>query len=240
MSTDIVAGEGNISEATAEARAKLQALLSVEEVVLSEELAELLTLRELKWNKLPKPVIPVVLPFLTLKETLGFDTAMSERGAEDERDHLIKAYKGLRSPGFEEWSFKGTKEGGFVGVRWARDRDIDLQNLKLEYEGLRGDDALGRLVVDENKDMATFYALRSEARDAKVDGPYGSSSTLIEALMRGYLEVAKCLIDRGADVNKANDVGETPLYQASMNGHLEVVRALLDAKAAMNLSLIHI
>ena len=102
MSTDIVAGTDNISEATAEARAKLQALLSVEEVVLSEELAELLTLRELKWNKLPKPVIPVVLPFLTLKETLTLDTAVSERGEEDERDHLIKAYKDLCCPGFDE------------------------------------------------------------------------------------------------------------------------------------------
>ena len=171
MTADIDESEGNISEATAEARAKLQALLSVEEVVLSEELAELLTLRELKWNKLPKPVIPVVLPFLTLKETLTLDTAVSERGEEDERDHLIKAYKGLRSAGFDEWTFKGTKKGGFAGVKWARDRDINLQNLKLEYEGLRGDEALGELVVDENEDMATFYAVRSEARDAKVNDP---------------------------------------------------------------------
>ena len=35
MTTGIVESEDNISEATAEARAKLQALLSVEEVVLS-------------------------------------------------------------------------------------------------------------------------------------------------------------------------------------------------------------
>ena len=119
-------------------------------------------------------------------------------------------------------------------MRWVRDRDIDLQNLKLEYEGLRGDDALGRLVKDENEDMATFYALRSEARDAKVNGRYGSSTTLIEASERGYLEVAKCLIDRGADVNKADNGGETPLYRASRNGHLEVVRSLLDAKAEVN------
>ena len=112
--SDSLESEGNISEATAGARAKLQALLSVEEVVLSEELAELLTLRELKWNKLPKPVIPAVLPFLTLKETLTLDTAVSERGEEDERDHLIKAYKGLRSAGFDEWSFKGTRQGGFA------------------------------------------------------------------------------------------------------------------------------
>ena len=198
MTTDIVENEEGTANTTAEARAKLQALLSVEEVVLSEELAELLTLRELKWNKLPKPVIPVVLPFLTLKETLTLDTAVSERGEEDERDHLIKAYKGLRSPGFDEWVFKGTKIHGFVGVKWARKRDIDLQNLKLEYEGQRGDKALGKLVKDGNKEMATYYAVRSEVRDTNINLDGKTSTTLIEAIQKGYLEVAKCLIDRGA------------------------------------------
>ena len=65
----------------------------------------------------------LTLPFLTLKETLTVDTAVLERGEDDERDHLIKAYKGMRSPGFDEWVFKGTKLGGFVGVRWARKRE---------------------------------------------------------------------------------------------------------------------
>ena len=130
---------------------------------------------------------------------------LDERGEDDERDHLIKAYKGLRSPGFDEWTFKGTKAGGFVGVKWARKRGIDLQHRKLEYEGERGDKALGKLVVDKNEEMATFYAVRSEVGDTKVDGQYGgSSTTLVEALRLGYLEVAKCLIDRGADVNKAD------------------------------------
>jgi hypothetical protein len=148
---------------------------------------------------------------------------------------LIKAYAGLRSPGFDEWIFKGTKTHGFVGVKWARKRGIDLQHLKLEYEGERGDKALGKLVADGNKEMATYYAVRSEVRDAKVDDQYGGpSTTLVEALRLGYSEVAKCLIDRGADVNKANSHGETPLWWASSKGHLEVVRALLDAKAEVN------
>jgi hypothetical protein len=177
----------------------------------------------------------LTLPFLTLQETLTLDTAVSERGEDDERDHLVKAYKGLRSPGFDEWTFKGTKMGGFVGVQWARKRDIDLQNLKLEYEGEGGDKALGKLVVDENKEMATFYFLRSGVRDTKINNRFGrSSTTLIEALERGYLEVAKCLIDRGANVNQADDGGETPLWVASENGHLEIVRTLLDAKADVN------
>merc|ERR1711965_1165809 len=124
----------------------------------------------------------LTLPFLTLKETLTLDTAVSEKGDDKERDHLIKAYKGLRSPGFDEWIFKGTKEGGFVGVKWARKRGIDLQHLKLEYEGERGDKALGKLMMDGNEEMATYYAVRSEVRDAKVDGQYGgSSTTLVEA-----------------------------------------------------------
>ena len=105
------------------------------------------------------------------------DTAVLERGEDDERDHLIKAYKDLRFPGFDDWVFKGTKTGGFVGVKWARKRDIDLQNLKLEYEGERGDNALGELVVDENKEMATYYALRSEVRDIQVTDQHGRSST---------------------------------------------------------------
>ena len=89
----------------------------------------------------------LTLPFLTLQETLTLDSAVSERGEDDERDHLIKAYVGLCSPGFDEWIFKGTKIHGFVGVKWARKRGIDLQHLKLEYEGERGDKALGKLVA---------------------------------------------------------------------------------------------
>ena len=97
--------EGNISEATAEARAKLQALLSVDEVVLSEELAELLRHRELEWSCTPLLSRSLVLPYLTLKETLRLDSAVTERGDEEnprDRDHLEKAYVGLRSAGFDE------------------------------------------------------------------------------------------------------------------------------------------
>ena len=126
----------------AEMRAKLQASLAGEEVELSKELAEALRWRAVTWSRIPPLMRKMVLPFLTLPETLSLDTAVLERGEDDERDHLIKAYVGLRSAGFDEWIFKGTKIGGFVGVKWARKRDIDLQNLKLEYEGERGDKAL--------------------------------------------------------------------------------------------------
>jgi hypothetical protein len=141
-------------------------------VVLSAELAELLRHRELTWSLIPPLSRALVLPCLTLKETLRLDTAVTERGDEKnprDRDHLMKAYKGLRSAGFDEWTFKDTNR--FEGVRWARERDMDLQNLKLEYKGERdGDKVLGQLVVDEEEDMATYYATRSEARDAEIMG----------------------------------------------------------------------
>ena len=138
--------------------------------MLSAELAELLRHRELTWSLIPPLSRALVLPCLTLKETLRLDTAVTERGDEKnprDRDHLVKAYRGLRSAGFDEWTFKDTN--AFEGLRWARERDMDLQNLKLEYKGERdGDKVLGKLVMDENEDLATYYAARSEARDAKI------------------------------------------------------------------------
>ena len=68
---------------------------------------------------------------------------------------------GQRPPSFEEWGLQGhdnrwlcTKTDGFVGVRWATKRGIDLQHLKLEYE--TGGQRHEKLVDGWNKDMATF------------------------------------------------------------------------------------
>ena len=46
-----------------------------------------------------------------------------------------------------------------------------------------------------------------------------------------HLEVVRLLVDAGADKDKADDDGRTPLWMASQNGHLEVVRVLVDAGA---------
>ena len=139
-SLDIKESAGHApSEAAEEEGAEatdLTTLLAAEEVVLNAELAELLRHRELTWSLIPPLSRALVLPCLTLKETLRLDTAVTERGDEKnprDRDHLMKAYKGLRSAGFDEWVFKDTND--FEGVRWARKRGMDLQNLKLEYKG---------------------------------------------------------------------------------------------------------
>ena len=162
-----VTSAGNAANAAEEGQAASKTLLAAKEVVLSAELAELLRWRNMTWGRIPPPSRMLVLPYLTVKEMLRLDVAVTERGDEKnpgDRDHLVKAYKGLRSAGFDEWVYKDANS--FEGVRWARKRDVDLQNLKLEYKGKRdADQVLGQLVVDKMEDMATYYAARSEARD---------------------------------------------------------------------------
>jgi ankyrin repeat protein len=61
-----------------------------------------------------------------------------------------------------------------------------------------------------------------EVRTAKDESP------LMMAALKGYLDLAKKLIDRGADVNKP---GWAPLHYAATNGHLEIMELLLENHA---------
>ena len=47
----------------------------------------------------------------------------------------------------------------------------------------------------------------------------------------GDLSAAKALIDAGIDVNKAGDLGYTPLHVACMKGYVEMVKLLIDGGA---------
>ena len=61
-----------------------------------------------------------------------------------------------------------------------------------------------------------------EFRTAKDESP------LMLASLRGHLELARKLVERGADVNKT---GWTPLHYAATNGHLEIMNLLLENHA---------
>jgi hypothetical protein len=54
------------------------------------------------------------------------------------------------------------------------------------------------------------------------------------AASRGYVEVARLLLENGADVNAKNEHGITPLHVAASEGHAEVVRLLLEHGADAN------
>jgi ankyrin repeat protein len=49
--------------------------------------------------------------------------------------------------------------------------------------------------------------------------------------MFGKVEIARMLIDAGADVDVQNEVGSTPLHWAAGRGDIEIARMLLDAGA---------
>ncbi len=148
----------------------------------------------------------------------------------------------MRSAGFDEHVYSDAND--FEGLRWVRKREVDVRGLKLEYKGEGGewdvDQVLGRLVVDENEDMATYYALRSKARDTEVyidyEYEWSRPTTLVKASELGYLTVVRCLLERGAEVNKAGMNCKTPLCEASYYGQLEVVKALLEAQANVNIA----
>ena len=61
-----------------------------------------------------------------------------------------------------------------------------------------------------------------EFRTAKDESP------LMLASLRGHMDLARKLVERGADVNKT---GWTPLHYAATNGHLKIMELLLEHHA---------
>jgi ankyrin repeat protein len=59
----------------------------------------------------------------------------------------------------------------------------------------------------------------------------GGCTPLIIASQNSHVEVARLLVDGGADVNKAQKDGWTPLVLARNFGHTAIVELLLEAGA---------
>jgi ankyrin repeat protein len=62
---------------------------------------------------------------------------------------------------------------------------------------------------------------------------YGRSS-LMEASSKGYFDIVKLLLDRGATIDDKDNAGFNSLMLASQGGHLAIVELLLDRGANVN------
>jgi len=64
----------------------------------------------------------------------------------------------------------------------------------------------------------------------------GKNSVLIEAVQNGYLDVAKLLVEAGADVDYRGFMGKTAVYVAVENGRRKQLGYLLEERADVNIT----
>lgn len=100
----------------------------------------------------------------------------------------------------------------------APDDDDALALAQSLFDACRGGDAAGVLPYLDAGAPASM-------RDAS------GNSLLMLAAYHGHAELTAALAQRGADVDAANDRGQTPLAGAVFKGDEAVVRALVDAGA---------
>ncbi len=111
-----------------------------------------------------------------------------------------------------------------------------------------GDEAAAFKIIDGMKDFGSPSAKRTTPlaytawtgkvsigkylldKGASLDDPSGWTPLHVAAY-RGHLDFVQLLIERGADVNRADKYGGTPLMQAAQNGNLAIVKLLM-AKGA--------
>jgi uncharacterized protein len=96
------------------------------------------------------------------------------------------------------------------------------------------------------KGVAPFYAAVMQdfsllvpkmiAQGAEVNAPGPAGSPLHEAAENGNLAMTKLLIEKGAQVNRVNDLGESPVYLALENAHPDLAAFLAESGADLNLA----
>jgi len=87
-------------------------------------------------------------------------------------------------------------------------------------------------------DIVQVRRLLQKGADINQLGPrrHGYGSALHIAVREGHLDIAKLLIDRGAEIDVLDRKDFTPLHNAAWNGNLEMTKLLLDAGADIEAS----
>jgi ankyrin repeat protein len=98
-------------------------------------------------------------------------------------------------------------------------------------------DEAGRTALDlatEKGDGDLVRRLREAGAAGAVDQHLFHNAALRKAAAAGHLDQVRAMLQAGADVNSANDLGQTALILGADGGHTAVVRELLTAGADAN------
>jgi len=116
--------------------------------------------------------------------------------------------------------------GNIEQVQTLLKKDTSLINTKDEY----GNDLLRRAILKENIIMAE--CLLENGMD--VNAINRGSTALHLAVDVQLIEMVKLFINHGADINKKDNGGNTPLNYAVNSGNKEIAYYLLDKEALLN------
>ncbi|KAI0907154.1 WD40 repeat-like protein [Ustulina deusta] len=83
------------------------------------------------------------------------------------------------------------------------------------------------MVAASRGDLDTVRALLDAGNSVRGSKRRSGESPLYMAAISGHFEVCKVLLERGAEVNLANDLGRTPLHAAVESGNRDIVHLLL-------------
>jgi uncharacterized protein len=106
-------------------------------------------------------------------------------------------------------------------------KDSTAQNKKTGVEAPSVD--IHTAVVTDNREAVKQHIAAGTNMNEK--DPFGGSSPLISAALFNKPEIARILVDAGADINFQNNEGSTALHLAAFFCRPEIVKMLLDKKA---------